>query len=102
MIESKSNIALLHNLHHISPNSILPSTKYKTNKKYMYILYFQPLYDCVNVTTINALNARNASHQNNIHQSEQQQDFYSCPTAPENEYEIHSETATNPDKVTRF
>ncbi|KAK9730301.1 7 transmembrane sweet-taste receptor of 3 GCPR [Popillia japonica] len=79
--------------------SALPSLATATSAMDIY----RPLYDCVNIATINALNARNANHQTNIQQSEQhQQDFYSCPTAPENEYEIHSETATNADKVTRF
>ncbi|GJQ80384.1 hypothetical protein Trydic_g12245 [Trypoxylus dichotomus] len=81
--------------------SALPSLATATSAMDIYRASTQPLYDCVNVATINALNARNANHQEQSEQQQQnQQDFYSCPTAPENDYEIQSEATTNPDKVT--
>ncbi|XP_030761832.1 protein bride of sevenless [Sitophilus oryzae] len=84
--------------------SALPSLATGTSAVDIYRAHSQPIYDCVNVTAINAAAiARAGIVPNAPVMGLQQPDLYSCPALPEDlDFNLRCDSPTSTDKVTRF
>ncbi|XP_050499671.1 protein bride of sevenless [Diabrotica virgifera virgifera] len=83
--------------------STLPSLNTANSIVDIYRSNTQPIYDCVNVAAINAVNVARAGVTLSGQQVMQQPDLYTCPALPDDEdLDFRCDSPTSNDKITRF
>ncbi|CAH1114089.1 unnamed protein product [Psylliodes chrysocephalus] len=83
--------------------SALPSLNTANSIVDIYRTNTQPIYDCLNVAAINAVNVARAGVTVSSSQAMPRPDLYSCSAVPDDEdFDFRCDTPIHNDKVTRF